>query len=123
MVIAGVDSALPGVLSGLVDAPIIGVPTSSACHNGLQGVGNLLAVVSSCAPGVCVVNIDDTVGAASMSAKMLRVAAARVEKLQAAAASAAQQDALHNHGHANGTGRYNNILPGFAPVQVQPAAL
>eukprot|EP00878_Enallax_costatus_P004965 GHUV01005221.1.p1 GENE.GHUV01005221.1~~GHUV01005221.1.p1 ORF type:complete len:222 (+),score=102.02 GHUV01005221.1:817-1482(+) len=123
VVIAGVDSALPGVLSGLVDAPIIAVPTSSAYNNGLQGVSNLVAAVSSCAPGVSVVNIDGTVSAAVMCAKMLRVAAARVEKLQAAAATAAQQQALQGNGHSTGNGKFNNILPGFAPVQVQPAAI
>lgn len=118
--IAGVDSALPGVLSGLVDAPIIAVPTSNAANNGLQGIGNLVAAVSSCAPGVSVVNIDGTVNAAVMCAKMLRVAAARVEKLQAAAATAAQQ-----HENGSGNGQYNNIVPKFAPAQVpaQPAAV
>lgn len=119
--IAGVDSALPGVLSGLVDAPIIAVPTSNAANNnGLQGIGNLVAAVSSCAPGVSVVNIDGTVNAAVMCARMLRVAAARVEKLQAAAATAAQQ-----HENGSGNGQYNNIVPKFAPAQVpaQPAAV
>lgn len=122
VVIAGADSVLPNVLSGMIDAPIIAVPTST--NSTLQGVGSWLTAVSSCAPGVSVVGLDGTISAAVMSAKVLRVAAARVEKLQAAAASAAQQEASV-HGSLNG--QFNNILPGFAPVQlevpVQPATL
>lgn len=121
IVISGVDNALPGVLSGLTDAPIIAVPLSTATSNGMQGLGNLVAAVSSCAPGVSVVNLDGTVSAAVLGAKMLRVAAARVEKLQAAAGTAAQQQAAYESG--NGNGQYNNIVPGFSPAQVpvQPA--
>ncbi|KAF6266687.1 hypothetical protein COO60DRAFT_1623461 [Scenedesmus sp. NREL 46B-D3] len=89
VVIAGLDSGLPGVVCGLVDAPVVAVPTSNGASNGLQGLGNLVAAVSSCAAGVSVVNIDGTVAAAVMAARMLRMAAARVEKLTAAAAAAA----------------------------------
>ena len=124
VVIAGVDSALPGVMAGLTDMPIIAVPTSTAANNGLQGIGNLISAVTSCAPGVSVVNIDGTISAAVMAAKMLRMVAARVEKLQAAAphAAATSNGTGHANGNGNGSnGHYNNILPHFAPVVVSAA--
>jgi phosphoribosylcarboxyaminoimidazole (NCAIR) mutase len=114
VVIAGLDSGLPGVVCGLVDAPVIAVPTSNGTSNGLQGLGNLVAAVSSCAPGVSVVNIDGTVSAAVMAARMLRTAAARVEKLTAAAAAAAPAAGAPANG--NGTHRgavANNVVPAF----------
>jgi phosphoribosylcarboxyaminoimidazole (NCAIR) mutase len=115
VVIAGLDSGLPGVVCGLVDAPVIAVPTSNGASNSLQGLSNLVAAVSSCAPGVSVVNIDGTVSAAVMAARMLRTAAARVEKLTAAAAAAAAPAAA---APANGNGNHrgavaNNVVPAF----------
>jgi hypothetical protein len=123
VVIAGVDTALPGVLCGLTDAPIIAVPVSTATTNPLQSLGSLLATVSSCPPGVSVVNVDGTVNAAVMCARMLRVVAARVEKLHAAAATATGGQVASELG--NGNGPYNNIVPGFSPAQVpvQQAAI
>jgi phosphoribosylcarboxyaminoimidazole (NCAIR) mutase len=112
VVIAGVDSGLPGVVCGLVDAPVIAVPTSNGASNGLQGLGNLVAAVSSCAPGVAVVNVDGTVPAAVMAARILRTAAARVEKLTAAAAAAAPVAAAPANGIQRGAVA-NNVVPAF----------
>ncbi len=64
IVVAGMEGALPSVVAGLVDRPIIAVPTSVGYGTGLQGVAALLAMLNGCAPGVTVVNIDNGLGAA-----------------------------------------------------------
>ncbi len=64
IVVAGMDGALPSVVGGLVDRPVIAVPTSVGYGASFQGVGPLLTMLSSCAPGVTVVNIDNGFGAA-----------------------------------------------------------
>jgi pyridinium-3,5-biscarboxylic acid mononucleotide synthase len=67
VVVAGMEGALPSVLGGLVDKPIIAVPTSVGYGTGLGGIAALLAMLNSCAPGVAVVNIDNGFGAACVA--------------------------------------------------------
>jgi len=62
--VAGMDGALPSVVGGLVGCPVIAVPTSVGYGAALGGVTALLAMLSSCAAGVVVVNIDSGFGAA-----------------------------------------------------------
>lgn len=62
--IAGMEGALPSVLAGLVKVPVIAVPTSIGYGTNLEGVTTLLAMMTSCANGVSVVNIDNGFGAA-----------------------------------------------------------
>jgi len=64
VVVAGMDGALPGVVAGLVDFPVIGVPTSVGYGASFGGVAALLTMLNACAPGVSVVNIDNGFGAA-----------------------------------------------------------
>jgi pyridinium-3,5-biscarboxylic acid mononucleotide synthase len=64
IVVAGMDGALPSVVGGLVNQPVIAVPTSVGYGASFQGVGPLLTMLTSCAPGVTVVNIDNGFGAA-----------------------------------------------------------
>lgn len=64
IVIAGMEGALPSVVAGLVDVPVIAVPTSVGYGAHLQGLTPLLAMLTSCASGVTVVNIDNGFGAA-----------------------------------------------------------
>ncbi len=64
IVVAGMDGALPAVVGGLVDKPVIAVPTSVGYGASFQGVGPLLTMLNACAPGVTVVNIDNGFGAA-----------------------------------------------------------
>lgn len=71
IVAAGMEGALPSVVAGLVGGVVIGVPTSVGYGAGLGGVAALLGMLSSCAPGVVVVNIDNGFGAAVAAAKML----------------------------------------------------
>ncbi len=61
--IAGMEGALASVIGGLVDCPVIGVPTSVGYGASFQGVSALLTMLNSCASGVCVVNIDNGFGA------------------------------------------------------------
>jgi NCAIR mutase (PurE)-related protein len=66
VVVAGMEGALPSVVAGLVDKPVIAVPTSvgyGASFGGFGGVAALLAMLNSCASGVTVVNIDNGFGA------------------------------------------------------------
>lgn len=63
IVVAGMDGALPSVVGGIVNKPVIAVPTSVGYGASFQGVGPLLTMLSTCAPGVTVVNIDNGFGA------------------------------------------------------------
>ena len=61
--VAGMEGALPSVVAGLVDTPVIAVPTSVGYGASFQGLAALLAMLNSCASGVGVVNIDNGFGA------------------------------------------------------------
>ncbi|MCC8167602.1 MAG: nickel pincer cofactor biosynthesis protein LarB [Planctomycetes bacterium] len=74
--VAGMEGALPSVIAGLVRAPVVAVPTSVGYGAALGGITALLGMLTSCAPGVTVVNIDNGFGAAVAAAKMLGVYAA-----------------------------------------------
>ena len=63
VVVAGMEGALPSVIAGLVDCPVIGVPTSTGYGTGEGGKAALLAMLNSCASGLTVVNIDNGFGA------------------------------------------------------------
>lgn len=80
IVAAGMDGALPSVVSGLVDVPVLGLPTSVGYGMGGEGEAALLAMLQTCSPGLAVVNIDNGVGAGVMAALIAdRVASARGE--------------------------------------------
>src|SRR5436190_21830594 len=68
IVAAGMDGALPSVVSGLVPVPVIGLPTSIGYGIGGKGVAALLSMLQTCAPGLSVVNIDNGIGAGSTAA-------------------------------------------------------
>ena len=72
IVIAGMEGALPSVVGGLIDLPIIGVPTSVGYGIAEGGRTALFAMLTSCAAGVTVVNIDNGFGAAMAAAAMCR---------------------------------------------------
>ena len=90
VVCAGMDGALPSVVSGLSPVPVIGVPTSIGYGAGGKGRAALLAMLQTCAPGLTVVNIDNGAGAGATAALIAnRLASAR---------QAALRDALHRSG-------------------------
>jgi hypothetical protein len=72
IVCAGMEGALPSVVSGLVSAPVIAVPTSVGYGASFQGLAALLGMLNSCASGVTVVNIDNGFGAAAAATAINR---------------------------------------------------
>jgi NCAIR mutase (PurE)-related protein len=72
IVAAGMEGALPSVVGGLVEAPVIAVPTSVGYGASFQGLAALLAMLNSCASGVAVVNIDNGFGAGYLACSILR---------------------------------------------------
>ena len=70
IVVAGMEGALPSVVGGLVDRPVIAVPTSVGYGASFNGLAALLAMLNSCAPGITVVNIDNGFGAAAAATLM-----------------------------------------------------
>ena len=76
IVAAGMDGVLPGIVAGLVDTPVIGVPVSTGYGMGGAGEGALVTMLQSCSTGLVVVNIDNGVGAGAAAALIARRAAA-----------------------------------------------
>jgi NCAIR mutase (PurE)-related protein len=74
IVAAGMEGALPSVVAGLVEAPVIAVPTSVGYGASFHGLAALLAMLNSCAAGISVVNIDNGFGAAMVALGVLRTA-------------------------------------------------
>ncbi|WP_040157861.1 nickel pincer cofactor biosynthesis protein LarB [Mobilicoccus massiliensis] len=70
VVVAGMDGALPGVVAGLVSAPVVAVPTSVGYGAAFEGVAPLLTMLTACAPGVGVVNIDNGYGGGHLAAQI-----------------------------------------------------
>ena len=70
LVVAGREGALPTVVAGIVDVPVIGVPTSRSYGFGEKGLASLAAMLQSCSLGMAVVNIDGGVGAGAVAALM-----------------------------------------------------
>jgi NCAIR mutase (PurE)-related protein len=73
VVVAGMEGALPSVVGGLVDKPVIAVPTSVGYGASLGGIAALLGMLNSCAAGVTVVNIDNGFGAGYSAALINRL--------------------------------------------------
>ena len=73
--VAGMDGALPSVIAGAFRQPVIAVPTSVGYGASFEGLSALLTMMSSCAPGITVVNIDNGFGAAVAAKSMLSMAA------------------------------------------------
>lgn len=73
IVVAGMEGALPSVIGGLVDKPVIAVPTSTGYGTGFGGIAALLSMLNSCASGLAVVNIDNGFGAGYIASLINRV--------------------------------------------------
>lgn len=82
LVVAGREGALPTVVAGMVDVPVIGVPTSRSYGFGEKGVAALSAMLQSCSLGLAVVNIDSGVGAGAVGALIANRAARRTKSLR-----------------------------------------
>ena len=70
IVVAGMEGALPSVVGGLTDKPIIAVPTSTGYGTSLGGLTALFAMLNSCVPGIAVMNIDNGFGAGCLAHKI-----------------------------------------------------
>ncbi|MGB3199479.1 MAG: nickel pincer cofactor biosynthesis protein LarB [Nodosilinea sp.] len=75
IVVAGMEGALPSVVAGLADCPIVAVPTSVGYGASFNGLSALLTMLNSCAAGIGVVNIDNGFGAAVLAGQILRTGA------------------------------------------------
>lgn len=73
IVVAGMEGALPSIVGGLVDKPVIAVPTSVGYGASFQGLSALLTMLNSCASGVSVVNIDNGYGAGYLAGMINRL--------------------------------------------------
>jgi pyridinium-3,5-biscarboxylic acid mononucleotide synthase len=80
IVVAGMEGALPSVVAGLTDKPVIAVPTSIGYGTAFGGLAALLGMLNSCASGLTVVNIDNGFGAAFAATLINRVGVGRSEK-------------------------------------------
>jgi NCAIR mutase (PurE)-related protein len=81
IVVAGMEGALPSVVAGLSDCPIVAVPTSIGYGAHFGGLAPLLTMLNSCAAGIGVVNIDNGFGAAILAAQILRTAHRLVKRI------------------------------------------
>jgi NCAIR mutase (PurE)-related protein len=72
VVVAGMEGALPSVVAGLLDVPVIAVPTSVGYGASFGGISALLTMLNSCASGIAVVNIDNGFGAGTLAAMINR---------------------------------------------------
>lgn len=91
IVVAGMEGALPSVVAGLADCPVIAVPTSVGYGANLGGLAPLLTMLNSCAAGVGVVNIDNGFGAAVLAGQILRTA----HKLKQSSSTSATDSGTH----------------------------
>jgi NCAIR mutase (PurE)-related protein len=73
IVVAGMEGALPSVVAGMIDKPVIAVPTSIGYGASFNGLAALLGMLNSCAAGVTVVNIDNGFGAGFAASLINRV--------------------------------------------------
>jgi len=74
VVCAGMEGALPSVVAGLVEQPVVAVPTSVGYGASFGGIAALLGMLNSCATGISVVNIDNGFGAGVLAAMINRIA-------------------------------------------------
>ncbi len=82
--VAGMEGALPTVVAGLVDCPVVAVPTSVGYGASFGGIAPLLTMLNSCAAGVGVVNIDNGFGGAMLAGQILRTAGRLAQSLEPA---------------------------------------
>ncbi|MGZ4665026.1 MAG: nickel pincer cofactor biosynthesis protein LarB [Frankiaceae bacterium] len=87
VVVAGMEGALPSVVGGLVGTPVVAVPTSVGYGAAFGGVAALLGMLTSCAPGVAVFNIDNGFGAGVFAARVARARTAGTPPAEEAAAA------------------------------------
>ena len=91
--VAGMEGALPSLVAGLVGTPVVAVPTSVGYGASFGGLSALLTMLTTCSPGIGVVNIDNGFGAAALASRINQLGAAE------------EHDAADREGDASGAGR------------------
>ncbi|MBI3318837.1 MAG: nickel pincer cofactor biosynthesis protein LarB [Candidatus Omnitrophica bacterium] len=94
VVVAGMDGALPSVIGGLVQCPVIAVPTRTGYGASFRGVGPLLTMLNACSPGVAVVNIDNGFGAGYLAGMIIKAVKSEERLLYIEASAGASGDML-----------------------------
>jgi len=72
IILAGMEGALPSVIASLTDKPVIAVPTPVGYGIGGKGIGAIISMLQTCAPGIVTVNIGNTIGASAAAIRILR---------------------------------------------------
>ncbi len=114
IVAAGMDGVLPGLVAGLIDVPVIGLPISTGYGRGGAGEAALTTMLQSCSTGLVVVNIDNGIGA---GAAAVLVAQRRLRGHNEAAIAASRAPTSSTPSNAGATARHISTPPGMANVR------
>lgn len=120
IVAAGMDGVLPGLVAGLVDAPVIGLPVGTGYGHGGAGEGALTTMLQSCSTGLLVVNIDNGVGAGAAAALIAaRAAQGRRRGRQTAKTANTMAPRISSAKTAAATTREKSAPPGIAKTSAK----
>ena len=114
IVAAGMDGVLPGLVAGLIDLPVIGLPVSTGYGRGGAGEAALTTMLQSCSTGLVVVNIDNGVGAGVAA---VLVAQRRFRGRNAATTAASSAPTMNTPNNAGAIARHTSTPPGIAKVR------
>lgn len=114
IVAAGMDGVLPGLVAGLIDLPVIGLPVSTGYGRGGAGEAALTTMLQSCSTGLVVVNIDNGVGA---GAAAVLIAQRRLRGRNEATSAAISAPTISTPNKAGATARHTSTPPGIAKVR------
>lgn len=114
IVAAGMDGVLPGLVAGLIDLPVIGLPVSTGYGRGGAGEAALTTMLQSCSTGLVVVNIDNGVGA---GAAAVLIAQRRLRGRNAATSAASSAATISTPNKAGAIARHTSTPPGIANVR------
>jgi NCAIR mutase (PurE)-related protein len=115
IVAAGMDGVLPGLVAGLIDVPVIGLPVSTGYGRGGVGEGALTTMLQSCSTGLVVVNIDNGVGAGAAAVLIAsRAAQSRRRGTNTATSAKTTAPMINKPNSTAGTERARSDAPGIA---------
>ena len=114
IVAAGMDGVLPGLVAGLIDLPVIGLPVSTGYGRGGAGEAALTTMLQSCSTGLVVVNIDNGVGA---GAAAVLIAQRRLRGRNEATSAASSAPTISTPNKAGAAARHASTPPGMAKVR------
>jgi NCAIR mutase (PurE)-related protein len=114
IVAAGMDGVLPGLVAGLIDLPVIGLPVSTGYGRGGAGEAALTTMLQSCSTGLVVVNIDNGVGA---GAAAVLIAQRRLRGRKEATSAASSAPTISTPSKAGAIARHTSTPPGMAKVR------